>query len=159
MNWESQKAQAMPVWRAWRKPPQWMIWLLWLALPLSALEYRQNWDHLPARMATHFDANWQPNGYTTRDGAFDTGLGIMAALLLLFTVLVFVARALNPVMSWAMLLVFYVATGFVWYGNHSLIKFNLNPPPAHSELVGPHSPALRDSRRDVATYVPTERFS
>ena len=37
-------------------------WLMWLALPITALNYWRVWDRLPARMAVHFDANWQPNG-------------------------------------------------------------------------------------------------
>jgi len=37
--------------------------LLWLALPLTALQYWQVWDKLPARMATHFNAANQPNGW------------------------------------------------------------------------------------------------
>ena len=41
-------------------------------------------------------------------------------------------------------IVAYVALGFCWYGNYSIVKFNLKPP-AHSELVGPNSPALSNS--------------
>jgi len=81
--------------REWYKPPAWLIWLMWLALPLSALEYRQNWDQLPARMAVHFDANWHPNGFTSREGALYLGIGIMVCMLVLFTVGAFIARALK----------------------------------------------------------------
>jgi hypothetical protein len=123
--------------REWYKPPVWLIWLMWLALPISALEYRQNWEQLPARMAVHFDASWQPNGYTSRQGALELGLGIMAVMLVLFTVGAFAARALKQSAAWPLLMVFYVVLGFIWYGNHSIINFNLNPPPARSEFVGP----------------------
>lgn len=131
--------------RDWSKPPAWLIWLMWLVLPISALEYQQNWDQLPARMAVHFDANWQPNGYTSREGARDLGLGIMAVMLLFFTVGAFAVRALKTVAAWPLLLVFYISLGFLWYGNHSIIEFNLHALPAHSELVGPNSPVLSDS--------------
>lgn len=131
--------------RDWSRPPAWLIWLMWLVLPISALEYGQNWDQLPARMAVHFDANWQPNGYTSREGARDLGLGIMAVMLLPFTVGLLAVRALKTVAAWPLLLVFYVSLGFLWYGNHSIIEFNLHAQPAHSELVGPNSPALSDS--------------
>ena len=50
-----------------------LVWLMWLALPITALNYWRNWDRLPMRMAVHFDANWQPNGYTSREGAADAG--------------------------------------------------------------------------------------
>jgi hypothetical protein len=123
-----------------------LVWLMWLALPITALEYWRAWVRLPMRMAVHFDANWQPNGYTSREGALMLGLGIMAVMLLLFTIAALIARAMKPAASWPMLLTFYVVLGFLWFGNHSIVEWNLKPPPAHSELVGPGSPAARDSR-------------
>ena len=60
--------------------------LMWLALPLSAWEYRSAWDELPARVAVHFDANWHANGYTSREGALYLGIGILVTMLVMFTV-------------------------------------------------------------------------
>ena len=128
--------------RDWYKPA---VWLMWLVLPITALNYWRAWDQLPTRMAVHFDANWQPNGYTSRQGSLMLGLGIMAVMLVLFTVAALIARVLKPSASWPVLLVSYVVLGFCWYGNHSIVNFNLNARPAHSELVGPHSPATRNS--------------
>jgi len=128
--------------RDWFKP---LTWLMWVALPATALNYWRAWDQLPTRMAVHFDAKWQPNGYTSREGSLMLGLGIMGVMLILFTLSTLIARALKPEASWPVLAVSYVLLGFLCYGNYSIVKFNLNPPPAHSELVGPHSPALRDS--------------
>jgi hypothetical protein len=105
------------------------IGLMWLALPVTGLSYWRAWDALPARMAVHFNANWQPNGYTTREGAIELGLGIMVVMLLLFTIGGLAARALNPAASWPMLIVFYVVLGFVWYGNHSIVEWNLSKGP------------------------------
>lgn len=118
---------------------------MWAALPVSALEYWQAWDQLPKRMAVHFDANWQPNGYTSREGALQLGLGIMAVMLVIFTVATLVSRALKPTSSWPVLVISYVVLGFLWYGNHSIVEFNLNARPAHSELVGPSSPVASNS--------------
>ncbi len=53
------------------------IGLMWLALPITALSYWRAWDQLPLRMAVHFDTNWRPNGYTTREESVMLGLGIM----------------------------------------------------------------------------------
>jgi hypothetical protein len=86
------------------------------------------------RMAVHFDANWQTNGYTSREGALMLGLGIMVVMLILFPQ--------EPSASWPM---FYVVLGFLWFGNNSIVEWNLNPPPSHSELMGANSPAARDS--------------
>jgi hypothetical protein len=118
--------------RGWHKA---LIGMMWVALASTGLSYMDAWDQLPGRMAVHFDANWQPNGYTSREGALEMGLGIMAVLLVVFTVAGLIASAQKPSAFWPMLIVFYVVLGFVWYGNYSIIKFNLNAQPGHSELV------------------------
>jgi hypothetical protein len=119
--------------RDWYKT---LTWLMWVALPTTALNYWRAWDELPHRMAVHFDANWQPNGYTSREGALMLGLGIMATLLVLFTVGALAARALKPSASWPLLMVFYLVLAVLWTGNHYIVEHNLNAQPAHSELVG-----------------------
>ena len=129
--------------RDWYKA---LVALMWLLLPISALNYWRVWDQLPASMAVHFNANWQPNGYTSRGGSLMLGLGIMAAMLVLFTIAALSARSLKPSASWPVLLVSYLVLGFCWYGNRSIVNFNLNAQqPAHSELVGPKSPAPSNS--------------
>jgi hypothetical protein len=131
--------------REWYKPPAWLIWLMWLALPISAMEYRQSWDQLPVRMAVHFDANWQPNGFTSRQGALELGLGIMAVMLVLFTVGAFAARALKQSAAWPLLVVFYVVLGFIWYGNHAIIQFNLKAQSPQAELQHTKFPQSKQS--------------
>jgi hypothetical protein len=129
--------------RTWYKP---LVLLMWLALPTSAWEYRRVWDQLPTRMAVHFDANWQPNGYTSREGALTLGLGILAFMLLIFTLAALIVYALKPSAAWPILALSYVVLGICWYANHSIVNFNLARQPAHSELVGPISPAKSDSQ-------------
>jgi hypothetical protein len=127
-----------------------LVALMWLLLPISALNYWRVWDQLPARMAVHFSANWQPNGYTSRGGSLMLGLGIMAVMLVVFTIAALSARSLKPSASWPVLLVSYLVLGFCWYGNRSIVNFNLNAQqPAHSELVGPKSPAPSNSDGQV----------
>src|SRR6266567_4866781 len=130
--------------RDWYKP---LVALMWLALPVTAANYWRAWDQLPQRMAVHFDANWQPNGYTSREGALMLGLGVMAVMLVLFTVATLIARAMKPSASWPVLVVAYVVMGFCWFGNRSIVNFNLNPQPAHSRLMGPISSATSNSDR------------
>ena len=122
-----------------------LVALMWLALPITAVDYSSNWDRLPTRMAVHFDANWQPNGYTSREGAVMLGLGIMAVMIVLFSLAALIARALKPSASWPILLISYVVLGVCWYGNQSILNFNLHSEPVHSELMGPISPAIRNS--------------
>ena len=124
-----------------------LVLLMWLVLPVTAWSYWSVWDQLPARLAVHFDANWQPNGYTSREGAVMLGLGIMAVILILFTVTVLILHAMKPEAAWPALIIAYVVLGFCWYGNHSIVNFNLHAQPAHSELVGPISPANSNSRQ------------
>lgn len=110
------------------------VLLMWLALPLSAWEYRSVWEQLPARMAVHFDANWRPNGYTSREGALELGLGIMAVMLVMFTLAALIMHTLKPPAAWPALLIAYAVVGFCWYGNHSIVKFNLNAQKESSQL-------------------------
>jgi Protein of unknown function (DUF1648) len=109
------------------------VLLMWLALPISAWEYRSVWEQLPARMAVHFDANWRPNGYTSRQGALELGLGIMAVMLVMFTLSTLIIQGLKPSAAWPALLIAYVVVAFCWYGNHSIVKFNLNAQKGSSE--------------------------
>ena len=110
------------------------VLLMWLTLPTSAWEYRRVWDQLPARMAVHFDANWRPNGYTSREGALELGLGILVVMLVMFTVATLVIQSLKPPAAWPALLIAYVAVGFCWYGNHAIVKFNLDAAKESSQL-------------------------
>ena len=128
--------------RSWYK---FAILVMWLALPTSAWSYWRVWDQLPARMAVHFDANWRANGFTTREGALQLGLGILIVMLVVFTVTMLAVFYLKPQAIAPVLLISYVAVGFCWYGNYSIVKFNLNAQAAHSELVGTISPARSDS--------------
>jgi hypothetical protein len=87
----------------------------------------------------HFDANWQPNGYTSREGAAQLGLEILVVMLVLFTVTTLIVDALKPVAFWPALLVSYAVLGFCWYGNYSIVDFNLKPQQVHSGFQGPIS--------------------
>lgn len=106
-----------------------LTWLTWLALPLTALRYWSSWDQLPARMATHFDANGQPNGWMSREMSLAFALGITAFLLLMFTVIPYFAtrkRNVPLAFSWAQLAFTWVVVGFIFYVNDHLVEFNLS---------------------------------
>ncbi len=126
------------------------VLLMWLALPTSAWTYWHVWDQLPARMAVHFDANWQPNGFTTREGAVKMGLGILIFMLVVFTIATLLISYVKPLAVWPTLLISYVVIGFCWFGNYSIVKFNLNAHAAHSELVGARSPASSNSAQLIS---------
>jgi hypothetical protein len=119
--------------RAWHKPA---VLLMWLALLTGAWLYRRVWNQLPARMAVHFDANWQPNGYTSRQGAVQLGLEILVVMLVLFTLATLIIDALKPAVFWPALVISYAVLGFCWYANYSIVEFNLKARQQHSELLG-----------------------
>ncbi|MGC2477242.1 MAG: DUF1648 domain-containing protein [Candidatus Sulfotelmatobacter sp.] len=121
------------------------VLLMWLTLPTAAWNYWRVWDQLPARMAVHFNGRGQANGFASREGAVETGLGIMLLILVVFTAVSLILHQAKPVASWAALAIAYVVLSFCWYGNYSIVEFNLKASPAHSELVGTSSPALSDS--------------
>lgn len=100
-------------------------WLMWLALPTTALSYLRVWDRLPMRMAVHFDVNWQPNGWTSREGALLLGLGIMAFMLVVFTVASYAARATQPKAAWPLMVVFYLMLIGLWMVNTWIAERNL----------------------------------
>jgi len=125
-----------------RKPPQVAIWLMWLALPINAWNYWRVWDRLPARMAVHFNANWQADGWAARGNSWVPSLGITVFLLVVFTISGYVVRAAaKPALTaWALLGVFYLTIGFVSYLGNWVIEYNLNSQSQHSLVT--QSPVL-----------------
>jgi ABC-type maltose transport system permease subunit len=110
-----------------RKLFQIVVGSTWLALPLTALNYWRAWDLLPARVAVHFDINWRPNGWTSREGSLMLALGTTAFLVVIFTIASY-AMSRTPVSTfakWSMVVVFYVVLGFVYYVNNWIVDRNL----------------------------------
>jgi hypothetical protein len=114
----------------------WLAILPWVSLPAIALRFSSNWDRLPARMATHFNAAGQANGWMTRATALNFGLGITALMLVIFTLIVYFAhRADSEGASWLLASgLEYVMVGIMFYANNSIVDYNLT---AHPIQVGP----------------------
>ncbi len=104
-----------------------LTWLLWLALPLTAMRFWIVWDRLPLRRATHFNASWQPNGWMSREAALDFALGSTLFLLVVFTVTLLIAQKQKAAdaASWALLAFSYVVVGFVFAVNSKIVSYNL----------------------------------
>jgi uncharacterized membrane protein len=111
-----------------RKLFQVVAGLTWLALPLTALNYWRAWDRLPMRVAVHFDINWQPNGWTSREGSLMLALGTITFLLVIFTIASYAmsTAAVSSLSKWAMVAVFYIVLGFVYFVNNWIVDRNLN---------------------------------
>jgi len=110
--------------------------LLWLALPIVALQYRQAWDHLPVRMAVHFNAANQANGWMTRAQSLDFNLSMIAVALVVSTI-VLIAASWRSVASfaWVLLAFFAVLIGFLLSVNQAVIHYNVDGTPIHPERV------------------------
>ena len=107
------------------------IALPWLGLPLIALRYWMVWEQLPARMATHFKAMNQPNGWMSGEGSLYFILGLYLFLVVLFTVIITVVHKVHApdAAAWAVLGLFYVILGVLYYGNESVLAYNLTGAP------------------------------
>ena len=109
------------------------IGVLWTTPVLLLLQYGLKWDRLPMRLATHFGASGQANGWMSRQEA-----ALFPALVLLpiLVVATFVLMRLrNPdAGAWALLGVFYVVAGVLLYANQQILAFNLHDAPV---WVGP----------------------
>lgn len=114
-----------------RRLYQWLTWLMWLVLPLTAFQYLRAWDRLPARLATHFNAAGQPNGWMTREAALEFGLGMTVLFLVVFTVASYFLQKqkLSDAGSWPLLGLFAVMVGVIYQGNVSIIDYNLTGRP------------------------------
>ncbi|MFZ3340447.1 MAG: DUF1648 domain-containing protein [Terriglobales bacterium] len=110
--------------------------LLWLALPIVALQYRHSWDQLPARMAVHFNAANQANGWMTREQSLDFNLSMIAIALVISTI-VLVAASWRSVASfgWVLLGFFAVLIGFLLSVNQAVINYNANGAPIHPVVL------------------------
>jgi hypothetical protein len=112
--------------------------LMWLVLPLTALQFRQNWERLPLRMATHFNAANQPNGWMTRDQALWSSFEILAVVLTVFTLILIFSNRKQEItgFAWVVLSFFYIVIGLCWYMFSSTLKYNVSGQPIDFATFG-----------------------
>jgi len=102
--------------------------LLWLALPLIGFQYWSVWNQLPARMATHFAASGQPNGWMPREASLKFFIGLTAMLLVAFTWAL--SRVRKPdALAWSLLAMLYVVMGVLLSVNASVLDYNIHGHP------------------------------
>ena len=98
--------------------------MLWLALPLTALQYWSVWEQLPARMATHFGVSGQPNGWMTRETSLIFALVVTTLVLVALTWAL--TRVRKPdVLAWSLLAMLYVVMGALFSINVAVLNYNL----------------------------------
>ncbi|MGC2186689.1 MAG: DUF1648 domain-containing protein [Terriglobales bacterium] len=98
--------------------------MLWLALPLTAMQYWSVWDQLPARMATHFGVSGQPNGWMTRETSLIFAMVVTTLVLVALTWAL--TRVRQPdVLAWSLLAMLYVVMGALFSINVAMLNYNL----------------------------------
>lgn len=119
------------------------VWMAWTLLPITALNYWYCWDRLPAKMAVHFDANWQPNGFTTRQGSLWFSLGLISFMLVVCTAVSYLVLALKQRAAWPVLVTLYLALGFCLYGSNAIVEYNLRRNQSVSRSAAPLTHSLK----------------
>ncbi len=98
--------------------------MLWLVLPLTAVQYWSVWDQLPARMATHFGVSGQPNGWMTRETSLI--FAMVVTTLLLGALTWALTRMRKPdLLAWSLLAMLYVVMGALFSINVAVLNYNL----------------------------------
>lgn len=110
--------------------------LLWLALPLTGLQYWLVWDRLPASMATHFGAAGQPNGWMSRETSLIFTLVLVVSLLSIFTWALTRIRQPDAV-AWSLLAMLYILMGVLYSVDAAVLNYSLYGRPVNivPELV------------------------
>ena len=103
-------------------------WLMLAAIPLNAVFYAMAWNQLPERIATHFAANGQPNGWMSRQDSLTFSI-VLTAVIAIVGVLV-ISRVRTPdFLSWAGLGLLYFVLGTILWGTASVISYNVSGHP------------------------------
>src|SRR5882757_10044475 len=106
------------------------IGLLWLAPVVMVLHYWRVWNRLPLSVATHFAANGQPNGWTSRAAAL--AFPLIPVLMALLVATIGWARMREPhAGSWPIFGLFSVLPLALIAINEHIITFNLGGAPIH----------------------------
>jgi len=101
-----------------------MTALLWFALPLTGLQYWSVWEQLPARMATHFAASGQPNGWMTRETSLILSL-VVTVLVLVALTWAFTRVRKPDVLAWSLLAMLYLVIGVLFSINLAVLNYNI----------------------------------
>ena len=102
--------------------------MLWLALPLTALQYWSVWDQLPGRIATHFGVAGRPNGWMTRETSLIFAMVVTTLVLVALTWTL--TRVRKPdVLAWSLLAMLYVVMGALFSVNVAMLNYNLHGRP------------------------------
>ena len=110
---------------------RWWIGLIapmWAVLPAVRFQYSEAWNGLPARMATHFGLNGQPNGWMSREGSMWFMLLLLLFMLITATLVLLRVRKPDGV-AYTLLAMFYVIVIVLYRISAGLIAYNTSGQP------------------------------
>jgi hypothetical protein len=107
------------------------IALLWLALPVVGLRYWRVWDRLPPRMASHFDATGNVNGWMSREQSLVFTLGFLAFMVTVSSVILYAIQRNRPIstLSWGLVAFFHIEIWTIVALLNSVLNYNLDRSP------------------------------
>lgn len=99
--------------------------LMWIALPANALLYALWWDHLPPRLATHFDFANHPNGWMSREGSLAFAVFFATSLAAMATWILSRVKKTDAA-AWGLLTLFYVIQGTLLWAENATVDYNVH---------------------------------
>ncbi len=93
---------------------KWLL-ALWLAVPTTALHYWLEWEWLPSRIPTKYDAAGRAIAWASRPDALTLLLGILGFMLVLITAVGFLVGYQRPERVRPALVTFYVVIVVTWF--------------------------------------------
>ena len=106
-----------------------LAWLLWAALPLTAVRYWEAWDRLPATLIVRFDGNdfQRPVAFMTRGRLFIVEIGVITIVVSIASVIPMVVpkKSLPDVASWIGLTAFYAGVGLLLWCQNVRLQYLL----------------------------------
>lgn len=101
------------------------LWALWLALPTTALNYWFSWNHLPARIAMHYDVSGRPTNWATPTEARAFSLWFLVFVLVVVTGTGYLVAYMRSDRTKPAIVFLYLAIGLVCAFLNGFVWFNL----------------------------------
>ena len=101
------------------------LWVLWLALPLTVLNYSLCWRRLPAQIAMHYDTSGRPNRWASPEDARSFSLGFLFFMLLVFTAVGYLVAYMRPDRAKPAVILLFIVMGLVIVFMNGFVFFNL----------------------------------
>jgi len=101
------------------------LWVMWLALPLTALNYWVSWKHLPARIAMHYDPSGRPTSWASPYEAWTFSITFLFFMLLALSAVGVLVSAMRPDRAKPAVVLLGIVAGLVGAFLNGFVWFNI----------------------------------